>query len=304
MNTNVQYGYDKLLTKDEFYLEVIYPNLVKSAGILYYQEDYARARRSGNSIEDVINQAFYQAYKPIVRGGKYGKAGETMYDYYVENYFHVKNGDTKIVEDFRTDVETVTEIVNGEEVTTEVKTKVKIGEHEELIKPVLNTIRCYMNTFIRNVLKDMCKVCENQKDLVSLDTPVGDDEDGRTLFDVIADIEDSSMSDSLKSLHYSVSGEFLINKYGNTVSVIDILSFLESGSTVKEASNYYGLSEYDIYDFFKNNFTILQECFDEVSDISKNKLSQRLRRAKKELSNINVTSEDYDVDEMRSFMLS
>lgn len=303
MNTNVQYGYDKLLTKDEFYLEVIYPNLVKSAGILYYQGDYARARRSGNSIEDVINQAFYQAYKPIVRGGKYGKAGETMYDYYVENYFHVKNGDTQMVDDFRTDIITVTEIVDGTEVTKEVKTKVKIGEHEVLIRPVLNTIRCYMNTIVRNVLKDMCKVCENQKDLVSFDTPVGDEEDGRTLFDIIADVEDDSMSDSLKSLHYSVSDEFLINKYGNTVSVIDVLSFLESGSSVKEASDYYGLSEFDIYDFFKNNFTTLQECFEGVTDSSKNKLNQRFRRARKDLLNSNIT-EDYDVDKMRSFMLS
>lgn len=296
MNTNLQYGYDKLLTKDEFYLDVIYPNLVKSAGIFYYKEEYARARRNGNAIEDVINQAFFYAYKPLVRGGKYGKAGGTIYDYYVENYFHVKNGDTELVIDYLKDDKGhyVYEEVDGK------KQKVQIGEHEELIKPRLNTIRAYMNTFVRNVIVDMCKVAENKKNLVSLDTPIGDEENGKTLMDVISDIEDYDVSDSLKDLHSSVKGEFINNKNGIPISVDDILLSLESGSSIKETSNHFGLTDFDILNFFKDNFDLMKDCFETLSDSSMKRLSQRINRAKKE---VDVSAVSTSLDDLREFMI-
>lgn len=290
MNTNEQFGYDKLLTKEEFYLDVIYPNIVKSAGIFYFKEEYARAKRNGNTIEDVIQQTFFYAYKPLVRGGKYGKAGGTIYDYYVENYFHVKNGDVTQVPIYEKDE-------NGK--------KVETGEYREVpITPCLNTIRAYMNTFVRNVLVDMCKVAENQKTLVSFDTPIGDEEDGRTLLDVFSDTEDSSINETIDDFHISVKDTFLINTYGKKINILDVLYSLESGSSVKDVCNQFNLSTYDVLNFFKENFNLMQDSFDAVTDVSRVKLEQKLRRAKKELSKVEEVISDYTLDAIREFMLS
>ena len=269
MNTN-QYGYDKLLTKEEFYLDLIYPNIVKSAGIFYYKEEYARARRNGNSIEDVIQQTFFYAYKPLARGGKFGKAGGTIYDYYVENYFHVKNGDTEMVDIYKTIEE------NGEVRKEFVETR------EELIKPRLSTIRRYMNVFVRNVLVDMCKVAENQKTLVSFDTPIGGEEDDRTLYDVFAEREDTSTSDSLRDFRVSVNDMFIQGGNDGAVNVTRILDALESGSSVKEVAKSVGLTEFDILNFFSEHLDLLKDCFISLSGSSETRLVSKIRRAKRE----------------------
>lgn len=286
MYTNECYGYDKLLSKDDFYMDVIYANLVKSAGIFFYQEDYARARINGNTIEDVVQQAFYQAYKPYERGGNFGNPGETMYDYYGNNFHDVKEGRTRMVPDYQKDDKGnyVYEVYGTNKRGKEMKRKIQIGEHEELVKPCLNFIRQYMNLIVRNVLKDMCKVAENQKTLVSFDSPVSDEENSKTHMDLFINQEDEASKDIMSDFKVSIKDNYLVDIYGRNISVLDIVSFLESGCSTKEVSQYFNISEFDILNFFNENIDLLSDCFGEISSKGKTRLVNKVKRAKRELS--------------------